>query len=143
MKVRKTVSEIEKTGKICIDKYDDNILAGRLWYPSFDKVKKFNNFMQLLILIEQQLDEMGFPEAYDDKLSFSKSTLSRLKDYEIDQDDLSTKMGEITTFSVKILFRQNGSWQGILNHGNKHDSFKSVLEFIKIFDSVLAERFSV
>ena len=48
-------------------------------------------------------------------------------------------MGERGTFLVKVLFRQNNSWQGevIWAEANERRNFRSALELIKLIDSAI------
>ena len=47
--------------------------------------------------------------------------------------------GEAATFALRILFRQNASWQGSITwlEGEAEQSFRSVLELILLMDSAL------
>lgn len=47
--------------------------------------------------------------------------------------------GNLATFEMRILFRQNASWQGELlwMEKNARQSFRSVLELITLMDSAL------
>ena len=50
-------------------------------------------------------------------------------------------MEALATFKVKVLFRQNASWQGKIEwiEENMETSFRSVLEFVKLIDSALPQ----
>ena len=45
--------------------------------------------------------------------------------------------GDVATFAVRVLFRQNASWQGSILwvEGDREESFRSVLELIFLLDS--------
>jgi hypothetical protein len=45
------------------------------------------------------------------------------------------------TFVIQVLSQQNATWQGIITwtDGNKSQPFRSLLELIKLIDSVLGE----
>lgn len=47
--------------------------------------------------------------------------------------------GAVATFSMRILFRQNSSWQGSLTwiEGNQEEYFRSVLELIVLMENAL------
>ena len=49
------------------------------------------------------------------------------------------KSGKLATFAVKILFRQNAGWQGLIKwcEGNCEESFRSVLEMLLLMNSAL------
>ena len=47
----------------------------------------------------------------------------------------------MATFAVRVLFRQNASWQGEVTwlEGKREESFRSVLELILLMDGALQE----
>ena len=47
--------------------------------------------------------------------------------------------GALATFRLRVLFRQNTSWQGLLTwvETKEEESFRSVLELVNLFDSAL------
>jgi hypothetical protein len=49
--------------------------------------------------------------------------------------------GAQETFIIRILNRQNATWQGTVTHmeGKEEQHFRSLLELIKLIDSALAE----
>ncbi|MBQ3122632.1 MAG: hypothetical protein IJC14_00585 [Firmicutes bacterium] len=49
------------------------------------------------------------------------------------------KSGKLATFNIKILFRQNASWQGLCGwlEGKQEQSFRSVLELFFLLHSAL------
>ena len=58
------------------------------------------------------------------------------------QRAIDAVMPRFPTFAVRILFRQNASWQGSVTwlEGNREESFRSVLELIFLMDSALSGR---
>ncbi|MBQ3147093.1 MAG: hypothetical protein IJB91_05120 [Oscillospiraceae bacterium] len=50
-----------------------------------------------------------------------------------------SRPGDLATFAVKILFRQNASWQGSVTwlEGKREQSFRSVLELILLMSTAL------
>ena len=91
-------------------------------------------------MIEQSLDDLKFPQAFESIRRFEAPKKN------FDKADCTLKMlsGKLATFSVKILFRQNASWQGSLNwlEGESQESFRSVLELISLMDSALSEEYA-
>ena len=49
--------------------------------------------------------------------------------------------GALATFAVRLIFRQNASWQGSITwlEGEAEQSFRSVLELTLLMDSALME----
>ena len=52
---------------------------------------------------------------------------------------LPASRGELATFAVRIIFRQNASWQGsvVWLEGEREESFRSALELVLLMDSAL------
>lgn len=130
----------KRTTMICIDSYADNNPVGRMYNLYFNEIQPFHSLTQLLFMIEQSLDDLKFPQAFESIRRFEAPKKS------FDKADCTLKMlsGKLATFSVKILFRQNASWQGSLNwlEGESQESFRSVLELISLMDSALSEEYA-
>lgn len=120
---------------VCIDAYHDKVMKGRLYNPYLEDTVGFYGVMSFLYSMEEMLEQMNYPRAYEIKRSFEKN-----KTYEclVGSPGLNIK-GEMGTFEIKILFRQNASWQGIVTwkEQEKEESFRSVLELLLLIDSAL------
>ncbi len=57
------------------------------------------------------------------------------------EDELTRKRGNIGTFIIRVTHQQNSTWQGVVTWSEKNMSvpFKSVLELLKLMDSVINE----
>ena len=55
--------------------------------------------------------------------------------------DSEIREGKLGTFALRVLFRQNASWQGSVTwlEENREESFRSALELIWLIDSALRE----
>ena len=120
---------------VCVDSYEKGILTGRFFNPYLDTGQTFESLTQFLSRMEQALDTMNFPQAYTATRTFAQPPKDRT-----DQPDVVFRKGQVATFMVKVLFRQNASWQGsvIWQEGGKEQSFRSVLELIFLMDSALS-----
>ena len=47
--------------------------------------------------------------------------------------------GAVETFSLRILFRRNASWQGSLAWDSREEQFRSILELLLLMDRALEE----
>lgn len=132
-----------KTGIICVDAYDNKLISGRLHYKNLGKEKPFDNLIQLLFLIEQAISAMAFPDAYSKIKHFSapQETPEQSPLAEQDNGEMPTN-GKLATFAIKILFKQNSSWQGTIAwvQGRKEETFRSVFEMIMLMDSALERK---
>ena len=50
------------------------------------------------------------------------------------------KNGKVATFFIRVLFRQNASWQGSVfwHEGKQEERFRSVLELLLLINSALS-----
>ena len=89
---------------------------------------------QFLLGMEQVLDAMDFPRAFTATRTFASPP-----PYSTGPPETECPMGQKATFAVRILFRQNASWQGAITwlEGKREQSFRSVLELILLLDSAL------
>ena len=119
---------------VCIDNYENGVLTGRLFNPYLDTGQSFQSLTQFLFQMEQTLDAMNFPQASTVTRSFTDGPKEC-----VPQPESGFHTGRAATFVVKVLFRQNASWQGsvLWQEGEKEQSFRSVLELIFLMDSAL------
>ena len=129
------VSESRKM-MICVDDYDNGVLAGR-FYSASQGMISFRSLSQFLLKMESVLEEMQEPQSYTAKRTFS--TMLPSED-EIPSPDQFRK-GAKATFELQVLFRQHSSWQGVLiwKDRRSEQSFRSVLELVFLLDSALRD----
>lgn len=124
-----------RTTIVCVDTYDRNNVTGRLYNPFLPKGEEFQGLMDLIWKMEALLDGMQFPQPFTEDRSFRerKVKLSSAT------AGMETKKGKVGTFAVRILFRQNASWQGTVSwvEGKQERNFRSALELLKSMDSAL------
>ena len=126
-----------RTTVICVDSYENSVLNGRLYNPYFNGGIHFSSTMQLILNMKSLLDKMNFPQSFLETRSFS----SAKRAWRDDETDGKGMSGEAATFAVKVVFRQNASWQGtvVWLEENREDSFRSALELLLLMDSALAD----
>jgi hypothetical protein len=125
-----------RTSVICIDSYKDRVLNGRINNEYYNEGVAFHSVMEFLLSMEYVLEEMNWAQSFSGKRVFQSSSeriAPKLSSEHI-------KEGKLATFSLRILFRQNASWQGTLYwHEKKQgESFRSVLELLTLMDSALS-----
>ncbi len=132
------VPDAMKSAIICVDSYREKLLCGRLYLQAVGTERKFNNAMQMLFLMEASMDNMCFPEEYTRLKVFSDGSI-KLFDCEAAAEVKEVESGALATFKVKVIFRQNASWQGIISwlDGAREESFRSVYEMLMLIDSAL------
>lgn len=119
---------------VCIDKYESGVPSGRLYNPYLNGGKSFRGVTQFIQQMEQTLDSMDFPKAYTTARLFTQPA-----ECEAGSPVEEHLPGQEATFTVKVLFRQNASWQGLVvwQEGRQEQSFRSVLELILLMDSAM------
>ena len=119
---------------VCIDSYESGVLTGRLYNPYLDTGQAFESLTQFLFRMERLLDTMSFPQS-----ATAARTFAPTPDNWQPHTEPEFRSGQAATFVVKVLFRQNASWQGSIlwQEGGREQSFRSVLELIFLIDSAL------
>ena len=126
----------EKSGRkyrICVESYEDLIMQGWISVPN-QKNEKFSSMMEFLLKMETLLDQEKRPQAYTMPRRFQ--TLQQETTVKKEEE----KTGNcIATFELRVVFRQNSSWQGVLTwrENGQEAYFRSVLELVILLDSAL------
>lgn len=133
---RQLVQESYRSLIICADAYEHRRISGQLCHCSFEKPRSFDNLMQLLLLIEQALEDIDYPSSSTQKRVFRKNDTNFTAPACGDPKEAA---GRLATFRVRILFRQNASWQGTVAwvEGGCEEPFRSALELVMLMDNAL------
>lgn len=123
----------QRKNLICVDSYQDGIPQGRFYDQEYGCIP-FKSLSQFLLFMEQVLDHKHLPQAYTEHRTFACRP-----DLEYAEPATSIRRGSLATFDIKVMFRQNTSWQGSLHWREKsmEHSFRSVLEMVVLMDSAL------
>ena len=126
-----------QTTVACVDSYTDGILEGRFYHPNHTEAEPFHCLGQFLLKLNQALDQMNLPQSFTRPRAFASPATPQ------DIGALSPKFqeGALATFSVRVLFRQNSSWQGTVHwlDGQDEQPFRSALELLLLMDSALCK----
>jgi hypothetical protein len=129
-----------RSSLLCIDAYENKALKGRLYNPYLDTCQHFSNVMQLLILAEELFDMMDYPQPFSETRKFWTNPSVQESCLEDETSETGNPPpGKLANFILKVIFRQNASWQGSLAwlDQNKEESFRSVLELLKLLDEAV------
>lgn len=87
-----------------------------------------------------EMDDICFPEEYTKIKNFANGGTKRFESKSVSEPK-EVAAGEMATFKVKVIFRQNASWQGIISwlDGTREESFRSVYEMLMLMDSALEQ----
>jgi len=126
--------EAYRTTLVCVDAYEKGIPRGRFYNPCMTSAKEFYGVTHFLQEMETVLEQTDLPKAFTARRSFSP----KRKPSET-ENELPKLTGNQATFALRILFRQNASWQGSVTwlEGRQEQSFRSVLELIMLLDSAM------
>lgn len=128
---------------IYVDSFEKKCLGGRIYHPSFNHIKSFNSLIELLLIMEGLFDDLSYPwpsmriRTFQNQLSHSeKKEFTNEKEAKMHYLERKGKLG---SFSVRVQFRRNASWQGTLRwiDKNKEEYFRSTLEMIMLMDNAL------
>jgi len=131
----KKVGNEFRTTIVCIDSYDSGIPVGRLFNPQNKGPVPFHGLTQFLRQMEDLLNDLRFPQSFTELRTFGPAAPQRPRTEPAD----TAPEGKLATFSLRVIFRQNASWQGSvlwMNQG-REESFRSVLELIFLLDGAL------
>lgn len=123
-----------RTILVCVDSFQEGILYGRLFNRYLEEGKAFGSLMEFLQEMELLLERMDFPKAFHSSRTFAPRVAAESR-----TPILESRTGQKATFAVRILFRQNASWQGSVTwlEGKQEQSFRSALELIFLLNSAL------
>lgn len=133
----KAWSEEYRTILVCVDSYHHGTLQGRFYNPVLNEGHSFQSMTQFITKMEQSLDGMEFPKAYTVTRTFSPTP-----EKPPNPPNTVYQEGRLASFALRILFRQNASWQGsiVWLDQNREQRFRSVLELILLFDNALTPK---
>ena len=123
---------------VCIDSHRNGEVTGRFYNRYLENGTPFASLMQFLIEMERVLDRMDFPKAYTTTRTFAKAP----PETEPGQTGQELQKGEKATFVLRVVFRQNASWQGTITwlEGKQEQSFRSVLELMLLMHNALSDQ---
>ena len=139
---------------ICVDEYKEGEMCGRIYSMSETEPDKFTSAISLVKHITRIFDEGGGPQSTMRVRGFfkNKSENNNAENAQAKQDKkpvdnkkiIASKInahGKEATFRVRIMFRQNASWQGMVYwvEKNREENFRSALELLMLIDSSFAE----
>lgn len=125
-----------RTTLLTITSYKDKSLKGMLKNPFFGGERKFSGTLPFLLMIEELLDSLDGRMPADEERHARSEKVARGQIDEA-EDEVPLK----ARFALRILFRQNASWQGTICWlDNKTEAqFRSVLELLILLDGAMSE----
>ena len=123
-----------RTTIVCVDSYHNGVPVGRFYHPYYPNGESFYGLARLLTRMTETLDAMDFPQSFTAARTFMSAPAQRRQPTEE-----TTREGQLATFAVRILMRQNATWQGAVTwlEGGRSQNFRSALELVLLMDSAL------
>lgn len=127
---------------ISVSSYENRTIVGTLYCRLFAPIV-FQGLDQLLLLLDMIMDksmdvqkQMSYPQAYYEKRGLKKAGLKKeklnLRHNTGDWDHMVSSVLQMpNSFSIKILYRQNSSMQGMICNKDDDFYFRSGLELIR------------
>jgi len=124
-----------KTFLLYLDSFQDQIPEGRFYHCISGTGGRFRGIMPLLHQLEQVMDQENTPQSFSSSRSFFPQPFW----WEESSDEPTLRSGRAGNFVLRILFRQNASWQGTLTwqEEGRTEHFRSVLELLHLLHSVM------
>ena len=124
----------QQTMLVCVDSYENGVPQGQMFLPG-QTGEQFGSLTQLLIRGQQLYELGGGVQSYTTPRIFAPAKPL----IPVPCVGAELARGSAATFEMRILFRQNASWQGELLwlEKNARQNFRSVLEMITLMDSAL------
>lgn len=124
-----------KTSIVKITSYANRQLRGTLTNPYFEHEMCFDNAIQFLVLVEELLNSLGYPQQ-----AMERRTFRSVKPVYKLETACDACAPALATFRLNVLFRQSASWQGQLVWVEEkcEAQFRSVLELLMLMDNVLS-----
>ena len=130
----KVWGEEYRTTLVCVDSFKKGVPRGRFYNPYMASEQRFESLLEFLQGMESVLETMNFPKAFHATRAFAP--LPQNSALAVHPHRTT---GDQATFAIRILFRQNASWQGSITwlEGKCEQSFRSVLELILLMSTAL------
>lgn len=143
--------------RLCFDELRQPEWKGRLYTRYKKEPMDFHNAGELLEIMEQFYDWLGYPQASTASRSFRTDRQKGPKEVRrqtgdgnfssihkkgeqavvVSEGEFEKRHGEKATFVVRVQYRQNATWQGQVTWAEKNKTipFRSALELLKLIDS--------
>ena len=130
---------------ICVDRFDKDVFEGRMYVSVYEKAREFKSLHGLIDEMNDAIVTAGVPHPFHEFRSFlKKKGLTSDKQNGTLEAHFNHERyaGERATFLVKILYRQNATWQGTVTwvENDSTENFRSALELFVLMESALQEK---
>ena len=123
----------KNTVTVRVVSYEDRRPVGTLSGPQMPKPLRFSSMAQLLFFMEELMDRENSPQRETKAREFCPVEAQPALRSQTRREK------NLAVFEIRVLFRQNASWQGSLlwRERKLEGHFRSVLELMRLMDSAL------
>ena len=126
--------------------YVDSITAGQpsgtFYHFNSCQPYPFSDLGDMVIKVDSLLDQLNHPERYLAKRSWKGQDLSIAEPIRLEETPIEfNRSGHMETFSIFVMKRQHGTWQGEVKWVGKNCSvcFRSALELLNLIQAALQD----
>lgn len=127
---------------VCVDSFEDGRPSGRFYYLHSNEAYPFHDLTELILKIDRLLDQLDHPQAFI-RHRMWRGVATRWEELIIPTEEPVSKAhrGQKETFSLAVIQRQHGSWQGGVNWlgRNQKVCFRSALELLGLLQSACTD----
>lgn len=122
--------------RLCIDRYEGD-LAGRIYSDRYPGTLHYKDCRELLLLGDLLFDQCGYPQAFQERRSFSEKK-ARLA-APGPQEEADDRVGALATVELVITSRRRAGWQGFVLRPDEtfEIRFESELELLRWLQEML------
>lgn len=124
--------------RVCVDQAAQGRVAGRVYSQHLSEPLPFDDIAQLPRM-EQILDLQRFPQAFQRRRTFTPAPETQPEPpsgQPMTREQVQSAQGQVCTFWLTVLTRQNTSWQGAVTWSEQEppEPFASELELLRLVD---------
>lgn len=110
----------EQALRLCVDQVDGNKIQGRVFSMRLAVPVAFGDLSDFILKMDAVMDAQNFPQSFQRKRAFKKAGDDGLKGDAkaavegtgMSEAEVEAAVGLVDTFTVRVVTRQNASWQG-------------------------------
>lgn len=127
---------------ICLDAHSRDTFEGRMYVSVYEEARPFKSMSGLINEMNGALEFTGVPHPFCEFRTFASAppkSGGHAEKGNLKQYDHGRFSGKEATFLIKVLYRQNATWQGTVTwvEEDRTVNFRSALELFVLIESTL------
>ncbi|NBK21387.1 MAG: hypothetical protein EOM68_05115 [Spirochaetia bacterium] len=131
--------------RVCVDCVERGGVSGRVYAQRLAAPIAFSGLGSLLLRLDRLMEAQNFPQAYQRARTFlpifnPECTPGLLPENAMTQEAVDSYSGELCTFCLHVLTRQNATWQGMADwlDAAAPQPFASDIELLHLLEARLS-----